>query len=41
MAYLHFAGKKRRQEGLLYVDPVLDKKAQTAISTNNKKAIKT
>jgi len=41
MAYIHNAGKLRRKEGLLYVDPRLHKKVTNAIATNNRKPIKT
>jgi ribosomal protein S19 len=41
MAYVRYAGKMRRKEGLLFVDPVLEKKADTAIAANNHKPIKT
>lgn len=41
MAYIHRAGKIRRNEGLLYVDPTLDKKAQAAIAAKSNKPIKT
>jgi hypothetical protein len=41
MAYIHKAGKIRRSEGLLYVDPILDKKANAALAAKSNKPIKT
>ncbi|GMO16362.1 MAG: hypothetical protein Ta2E_07600 [Mycoplasmoidaceae bacterium] len=41
MAYIRGAGKIRRNEGHMYVDPKLDKKAKAALAANNKKPIKT
>ncbi|MDR1850695.1 MAG: 30S ribosomal protein S19 [Mycoplasmataceae bacterium] len=41
MAYKRYAGKERRAEGLLFVDPVLEKKADIALAANNHKPIKT
>jgi hypothetical protein len=41
MAYIRGAGKIRRQEGLVYVDANLEKKANAMIASNSKKPIKT